>query len=91
MTEFDDHDEACIFAVGRSVEGCVSGVGPAPDLDLAGDMTDAGGRCTLPPPILQVFNLYITVGSVDGERRASAIQFSAQLMALPARLVMVHG
>ncbi len=25
------------------------------------------------PPILQVFDLYVTVGCVDGERRASAI------------------
>ena len=30
-------------------------------------------RALLGPPILQVFDLYITVGCVDGERRASAI------------------
>ena len=30
-------------------------------------------RALLRPPILQVFDLYVTVGCVDGERRASAI------------------
>jgi hypothetical protein len=30
-------------------------------------------RALLRPPILQVLDLYVTVGCVDGERRASAI------------------
>jgi hypothetical protein len=30
-------------------------------------------RALLGPPILQVFDLYVAVGCVDGERRASAI------------------
>ncbi len=40
--------------------------------------------------MLQVFDLYISIGCVDGERRAPAIEFSPQLMALSAGLVVVH-
>src|ERR1700723_1426027 len=40
---------------------------------------------------LELLDFDVAVGGTDGERRASAIQLSVQLVALSAGLVVIHG
>jgi hypothetical protein len=74
IEECPDLDPAQAFG------GDVEGLADAPCGGIDGGAVDVRGGAevrTRPimnrPPILQVFDLYVTVGCVDGERRASAI------------------